>query len=111
MPETTKYHGTAVTIGGRKLIIPSLSVKQFQAAYEDLRAPVTDEDAGTIARRFETFIPIIGIALRRNYPDITDEWLWDEFDLFSFPLALRAVQAAAGLEAVVEPGEAIQPAS
>lgn len=111
MSATTKYHGTPVWIGGRRLVIPSLSVKQFQDHYDALRNPLIGEDKTTVDARFAIYIPIIGLALRRNYPDIGDEWLWSEFDLFSFPLALRATQASAGMEGVVDPGEAIPAAS
>ena len=98
-----KYAGTPVHIGGERLLVPSLSIAQFQANYDALTAPSAGNDIESIKARFALLTPVIGQAIRRNYPEKTDEWLAGELDLISFPLALQAVQNASGLKPV-EPG-------
>lgn len=103
MPEVLKYSGHRVRVGGKSMVVPSLSIAQFQEHYDELSKPATADTKEEVIRRFTTMVPILGMAIRRNYPDITDEWLKEELDLISFPETLRAVQNASGMELV--PGE------
>lgn len=95
-----KYLGVPIFMNGRNYYIPSLSTKDFRAHYEDLTTPVPEE-AGQFAS-FDRFLPIILLAVNRNYPEITEEQLADWFDLHTFKLAMQAVQAASGIEPVSE---------
>ncbi len=97
-----KHPGIAVVVDGQELIVPSLTVRQFKQHQEILtKPPAEGMDAATF---MESRIPAIGDALRRNYPDITDDALLDKVDLANFRELVRAVQAASGMK-VVKPGE------
>jgi hypothetical protein len=96
--EKLKYLGVPVYLNGQNYFIPSLSTRDFRAHYATLSAPATEGD-GTI-EVFDRFIPVIGLAIRRNYPDVTDEQLGEWLDLHTFGLAMKAVQAASGLTPV-----------
>jgi hypothetical protein len=107
--EQPKYRGIPVFLDGRELIVPALSVRQFRDNIGLLVEPIGEVKPENVAERIGKFMPIIGMALRRNYPDLTDDTLLDMIDLDSFPEIIRAVQAASGMKAV-RPGEA-QPAA
>lgn len=100
MPENLRYAGVPVYMNGRNYFIPSLSTKDFRANYDALSA--SPAEGGHPNEMFSQYIPIIGLALRRNYPDITDEQLEDMLDLRTFRLAIRAVQDASGMEPVTQ---------
>lgn len=116
-----KYRGVPVFIAGRELIVPSLSVRQFSEnmnllmdpgiSPQDLTAAFAASDhaaiaelRGKIEERMNKLVPVIGLAIRRNYPEITDEELFDMLDLDSFAEVLKVVQAASGMKQV-KPGE------
>ena len=95
-----KFRGVAFFMNGREYIVPSLSLRHFQDNYELLTTPPVD-----LREQFSLYIPVIGLALRRNYPEISDEELKDMLDLSSFRDALVAVQGASGMKTVAA-GEA-----
>lgn len=103
--QSTKYPGVPFQMDGQEYVIPSLSLRQFQDNYELLTAPVGELTAGSIQAQFSRFVPVIGMAIRRNYPEISDDALMDLLDLGSFRDALLAVQAASGMKPA-KPGEA-----
>jgi hypothetical protein len=95
-----KFLGIPVYMNGQNYYIPSLSTRDFRANYEALTA-ATPEGAGPF-ESFDRFTPIIGVAIRRNYPEVTDEQLADWLDLNTFPEAIKALQAASGIVPVSE---------
>ena len=94
------YLGVPVYMNGQNYFIPSLSTQDFRANYEALTTKPA-EDAGPF-EAFDRLLPSIGLALRRNYPDVTDTQLSDLLDLHTFQLAAKAVQNASGLTPVAE---------
>jgi hypothetical protein len=94
------FKGTPIFLNGKEYILPSVSLLQLQQNFDLLTSPGT----GSIVDLGNRFIPLIGSALRRNYPDVTDEQLWEWLDLNTFPEAIKALQASSGLKAVA-PGE------
>ena len=103
--QDVKYRGKAVFFNGQDYIVPALGVLQFEDNYDKLTRtePVTDQES--VKRQFATFIPIIGMAIRRNYPAMSDDELKVHLDLSTFKECLRAVQNLSGLKEG-EPGEA-----
>ena len=99
------YAGTKIYFASQDWVVPSLSVAQFQDYYETLTASSELTGFEAIKARFDAFIPIIGAALRRNYPDVKDTDLHEQLDLRTFNLCLKAVQNASGLVEAT-PGEA-----
>jgi hypothetical protein len=109
-PEPPKYRGVAIWMDGKEWIVPALSVRQFRDNYAKLTTPVGEVSNENVQEQFDRFVPIIGLALRRNYPELSDEKLFDMLDLSTFKEAIYAVQAASGLRAK-EAGEATPAAS
>ena len=105
-----KYLGVPLFFAGKVHYVPSLSVLQFQQNFELLANPLQGDDKDAVNARFKAYIPLIGTALRRNYPDLSDDMLYAELDLNTFALALKSIQNASGMKAV-RPGEADQPAT
>ncbi len=94
------FPGVPVYMNGQNYYIPSLSTRGMIANYDKLTAQAPEG-----AAPFESFgrlLPIIGEAIRRNYPDVTDEQLGDWLDLHTFPIAIKAVQDASGMTPVTE---------
>lgn len=105
MSDEVLYRGITVFFQGKEWIVPSLSVGQFEDNYDKLTKiePVTDQKS--LKKQFSTLLPIIGLAIRRNYPDVRDEDLRNWLDLATFKVCLRAVQNMSGLTEGT-PGEA-----
>lgn len=98
-----KYLGVPVYMNGQNYYLPSLSYRDFKANYAFLVAdPPTPDDAEKMASFFEERVPIVGQAIRRNYPEVTDEMLLEWLDMTTLPIALRACAAASGLVPVSE---------
>jgi hypothetical protein len=101
MSQKLKYLGVPVYMNGQNYYVPSLSTVDFRNHYQLLTQ--SDENAPKDAlSTFTAYIPIIGCAIRRNYPEVTDELLGEWLDLTTFPLTIKAVQAASGLAPVAE---------
>jgi len=114
MADLLNFSGVPVFMNGRDYIIPSLSLRQVQENYEKLanaasalEASVTDPSK-TVVDAFNDYLPIIGMAVRRNYPEVTDDNLGDWLDTSNFSEVLIIVQSLSGFKAS-KTGEA-QPA-
>ena len=98
------FRGVAVFMGGKEYIVPSLSTRQFRDNYKTLTQSIDGDTEQAVLGSFERFIPLIGLALRRNYPEMNDDQLWDLIDLSTFKTIVGAIQAASGMKTVA-PGE------
>lgn len=105
MAEETKFRGIPIYFNSKEYIVPPLSVRQFRDNLALLTEPVGDVTPANAVERMNKFVPVIGMALRRNYPEMKDEELLDLLDLNTFVDALLAVQRASGMKAA-RPGEA-----
>ena len=100
MPQKLKYLGVPVFMDGQNYYVPSLSVCDFRAHYDDLVKQFPPETP--FEEIYNHYAPIILLAVNRNYPDLSGEQLEKMFDLYTFKLAIKAVQAASGIEPVSE---------
>ena len=96
-----KYLGVPVYMNGQNYYIPSLSYQDFKKYYELLSAKA-EVEGEKFFEYFDKMVPVIGAAMRRNYPEVADEQIMEWIDLNSLPLAIRAVQGASGMTAVAE---------
>jgi hypothetical protein len=102
MSQKLKYLGAPVFMNGQNYYIPSLSTRDFRANYELLTQAEKEDAPKDALSTFDAYIPIVGLAIRRNYPEVTDEQLEEWLDLTTFSLAIKAVQAASGATPVSE---------
>lgn len=98
------YLGVPVYMAGKNYYIPSLSYPDFKANYEFL-ASKPDLEGPKILEYFDKLVPIIGMAIRRNYPEIEDWQLGAMLDITTLHLGMSAVQNASGLKPVSETPE------
>jgi len=101
-----KFQGVPVYMNGQNYFIPSISTRQYRENQQALEGSLDQREGETVIayaiRVQEAAVPIIGLALRRNYPEITDDMLWDWLDAHTFNLAWRATQNASGMTPVTE---------
>lgn len=102
--QAVKFKGVPLFMNGQEYLVPSLSLRQFEENYAALTDPIDKVEGRALFGHFEKYIPIIGLAVRRNYPDVTDQDLYDWLDVNTFPAMFLAVQGASGLT-VSAPGE------
>lgn len=95
------YMGVPVFMNGQNYYIPSLNYLDFRANYDLLTSALKFEGL-EFFDFISKVIPVIGLAVRRNYPDVTDAQLADWLDATTFPLALAALQNASGMKPVSE---------
>jgi hypothetical protein len=104
--EKLNFPGVPVYMNGRNYYIPSLSTRQYRENASVLENPPVPEDgeksASYVARATEAMLPIIGIAMRRNYPDVTNDQLEDWLDGSTLMTAWQATQNASGMTPVTE---------
>lgn len=103
--EQVKFKGVPFFLNGREYIVPSLSLRQVRENDALLSQSHEAKDADGIAKLMDLYVPIIGMALRRNYPEVTDGELMEWLDLGNFGEAIRIVQSASGYERVAKLGE------
>jgi len=100
MPQKLKFLGVPLYLNGQNYYIPSLSTRDFRANQETLVAPFPEGAAP--GDSFDRYIPIILLALNRNYPEVTRENLEEWLDLYTFRQAIATVQGASGIVPVSE---------
>ena len=104
--EKLNFPGVPVYMNGRNYFIPSLSVRQYRENASSLESALEAREGETaaafVSRVAAATIPVIGIALRRNYPDVTDDQLDDWLDSATLIQAWKATQNASGMTPVTE---------
>jgi len=101
MAQKLKFLGVPVYMNGQNYVVPSLSFADFKAHFEFLTAK-PDVEGTKLFEYIERFVPVAGLAIRRNYPDVTDEQLAGWVDLHTASILREAIQAASGLTLVSE---------
>ncbi len=86
--------GTKIDLGGQEYLVPPLTWPQARELAEDLKlvltAPVLFGTDGTL----DAFVRIVGAALRRNYPELTDDKIEG---LLDFGNCIAVLKAAIGM--------------
>lgn len=110
--------GKAVNLGGRDFILPPLSMGQLRNGMAEkmerhdrlVEESIKDEEeekrAEARAKRREAQtlrVEIIAEALRRNYPDLTDDMAFDLVDLGNWPNAWNIILGGSGFQMGEEP--------
>jgi hypothetical protein len=98
------FQGVPFYMNGQKYYIPSLSLKQFRDNQAILTETAGEVTSDNLQEQFSKYIPLIRLAVNRNYPDITEDDLWEWLDLGTFREIFLIVQSASGMKPV-SPGE------
>jgi len=92
-PRNPLIEGVTVTINGQAYIVAPFNIKRSKDTGQDraaLRAATSLDSAEAIG----AMVHIAGVALRANYPDLTDESLEEELKLDDLSTILRALGKA-----------------
>lgn len=104
MPEEkVRFAGIPVYMDGREWIVPPLSVGQFKLYGKNLMIPGT-VDAENFTERLDDVLPVIHLALARNYPDLKKEELENMLDLGTFKEVIEAIANASGAKRISSGG-------
>jgi hypothetical protein len=99
-----KFPGVPMVLDGARYLIPSLSLRQLHDNYELIAAPIDTVTNENLQTYFVKYLPVIHLAIGRNYSDITEENLQDWLGITTFSTALAIVKGVSGLQEV-SPGE------
>jgi len=99
-----KFKGVPLFLNGQTYLVPSLSLRQFEENEAVLTEPVGETTQETLKAQFAKYVPMILLAMQRNYPEVMEANLYDWLDLGTFRDAFLAVQGASGMTAA-KPGE------
>ena len=97
-----KFEGVSITLGGRKLIVPALTIKQVRVTLADDLKALDDKDANVSMMAGQR---VILAAIRRNYPEMSEEFIEDSLDLNNYKAVLSAIMGASGLVQQAGAGE------
>ncbi len=86
---TPSIPGTPIILGGSEYIVPPLTFPQAQELERQLQLVLGPSFAGTPGA-IKAYLEVIGTAIRRNYPDVTDEQLCPMIDFGNYIAVLRA---------------------
>jgi len=94
--------GTNVTLGGQKYLIPPLNFAALKKhkpflirAMKGVVDPTTIDD-----QDFDVMFDLVYLALKRNYPALTEEVLGDQLDLGNIQIVMPALMKTSGFEEV-----------
>jgi hypothetical protein len=108
MSETVKHPGTRINMDGKDWTVPALSVRAFRENIQTLMAAtVTDPSnvgADAVGKQIDDALPVLYLAFKRNYPDVTEEQFVDMLDLNSYSQVMAAVMGQSGVT-TAKPGE------
>lgn len=101
----THIPGVTIEMGGREFIVPPLTLGQLRRLLPKVRQ-MTEVGASMGEEQIETLCEIVAAAMRRNYPEITEDAVADLLDLGNASGVLSAVLTGSGLR-TAQPGEAL----
>jgi hypothetical protein len=103
--EAERWGGKKITIGGKEWLFAPLSIGAMKRFKDDIGKIGTSQDATEV---MEVSIRIIAASLKRNYPDLTSEFIEEDIvDMSNFKELLTEVLAVSGYQKkeVTTPGK------
>jgi len=94
MDTTVRIQGIPVTISGVTYMVPPLNLASLKA----LETRLTTFKGGVDPESVDVVIECTYAALKRNYPEITKEWVADILDLGNMQDVMTAVMDVSGLK-------------
>jgi len=107
MPTSLPYDGNAIEIGTETFILPPLNIRGLKANQKAQRelAGLDEKDPGWFDKIFDLMLPVLLIALNRNYPDLKLEHLEENLSKEQYVVALRTMREVSGLVVPENPTE------
>lgn len=100
------FAGVPIQLGDEEYIVPALSLSQVKSlrtkfvAMEQLRGQAQSIADEKFIELLDIAVPIIHAALARNYPDLSQESLYNLLDLDTMNQCVEAVLSVSGLKRV-----------
>lgn len=91
---TTKFKGIPFQLGDRLLVVPPLNFRSL----EELQDRLANFEAGVDKEARATIVDAAWHALRRNYPDITQDEIIDGLDIGNMQELMESVMDVSGLK-------------
>lgn len=88
-----KFRGITVEMDGKTMVVPPLSL----GAMEQMQARLEAFEGGTDPQSIRTVIDATHEAMKRNYPEITREFIAENLDLGNMEDFMRAVMDVSGM--------------
>ena len=88
--------GIEISMGGRKLVVPPLNLKQIRK-YSQVLMELQNLDESNVLARAAALGAVIHAAISRNYPEITLAQVEDMLDLSNLLPAVQALMRVSGL--------------
>lgn len=105
MAETERYGGKPFVWGGKIWLLAPIGLGHVERVIETTKKIATGQFSPDESK--EEMVKIIYRSLRRNYPDLTDEYIRDEIlDLTNMPTIYQLVLEASGLKPTAGKGQA-----
>ena len=101
MPATTrpKFEGVAIVLAGTEYTVPALGIRDVKRLLPMVQR-MKLEDGAPKEEFLDDACALIVVALRRNYPDMTDDEIIDLLDVTNLKPVLAAVLQASGFVVV-----------
>jgi hypothetical protein len=96
-----KFAGVPVVVGGEEWIVPALSLRHFREFHKKL-FDIGEINSDNLPEKIGERLPIVALAVQRNYPDVTEDQLSDVLDLPTVLAVVRAIGEASGLRLAAE---------
>lgn len=95
MAQIVKFPGIKKTIGGTDYIVPPISLRTLQ----QLQSQIENFNGATLSpEALDTAITVIHSALKRNYPDITEDQVSDLVDVGNMFDLFETVMDVSGMK-------------
>ena len=92
------FPGVEIEIAGRKWVVPPLTLGQIRRLAPTLAIFNARDEPGLDADMiFGAIVKIVTAALRRNYPDLTEDLVEEMLDMGNAPQVFLAVLTGSGL--------------
>lgn len=83
--------GTKINLGGEDYVVPALNFRQLKEFADDIRKVQDLGSSGDPMSELNGLVPVITAALKRNYPELTEEKVADLLDLMNYKSVFEAV--------------------
>lgn len=96
MPERELIDGIEISMGGRKLTVPPLNLKQLKK-YGQVLNGLTGLTEANIFSQAGALVEVIHAAIARNYPEISLDQVEEMLDLSNLVPVMQAIVGVSGL--------------
>jgi len=89
--------GVSIKLGNQEFIVPPLSLKSLRQLSDKLNS-LQSLNGLPSNEQISVMVEVIHHAIRRNYPDLSQEALEDILDLGNIQMVFPAIMSASGLD-------------